>query len=99
MDSSIPTREEIKAMTAEEYKVLENRLRRAADRQGFRLEKSRARDPRALTYGTYQLVQVTAPGGHWRSRELVAGDHNTGYGLNLDDVARFLLVEDIKEEK
>jgi hypothetical protein len=94
MASDIPTREEIKAMTVDEYKALENRLRRASDRQGLRLEKSRARDPRALTYGTYQLVQVTAPGGHWRSRNLTAGDTNTGYGLDLHEVAQFLF-EDI----
>ena len=37
-------------------KVLENRLRRMADRQGFRLVKSRRRDPRARDFGTYSLV-------------------------------------------
>jgi hypothetical protein len=39
-------------------KVREDRLRRMAGRQGLRLEKSRRRDPRALDYGTYQLVNV-----------------------------------------
>jgi hypothetical protein len=93
MTSSIPTSEEINAMTDQEYKILENRLRRAAARQGLRLQKSRARDPRAVTYGTYSLVKGPAPtsgGSNWRSRELVAGDQNTGYGLSLDDVARAL---------
>ena len=32
-------------------KARENRLRRAAERQGFRLVKSRVRDPLALAYG------------------------------------------------
>ena len=32
-------------------KARENRLRRAAERQGFRLVKSRTRDPLALAYG------------------------------------------------
>ena len=37
-------------------KVRENRLRRMASRQGLRLEKSRQRDPMALDYGKYSLV-------------------------------------------
>lgn len=41
-------------MSAE--KVREDRLRRAAGRQGYTLSKSRTRDKRALTYGRYQLV-------------------------------------------
>lgn len=43
-------------MTHGEYKTYENRVRREAERQGLRLEKSRRRDPRAWDYGTYQLV-------------------------------------------
>jgi hypothetical protein len=39
-------------------KVREDRLRRRAGRQGLRLQKSRRRDPRALDYGTYQLVNA-----------------------------------------
>jgi hypothetical protein len=34
-------------------KARENRARRAAERQGFRLAKSRVRDPLALRYGWY----------------------------------------------
>jgi hypothetical protein len=37
-------------------KVRENRLRRWAEDQGYKLEKSRRRDPRAKDYGTYRLV-------------------------------------------
>ena len=37
-------------------KVRENRLRRWAEGQGYTLEKSRRRDPRAKDYGTYRLV-------------------------------------------
>ena len=37
-------------------KVRENRLRRMASRQGLRLERSRQRDPMALDYGKYRLV-------------------------------------------
>lgn len=78
-------------ITARQHKSLENRLRRAAERQGLRLEKSRFRDPYALTYGTYALIEGPARAGdNWRSRVQVAGDPNTGYGLNLRDVALYL---------
>jgi ribosomal protein L34 len=42
--------------TSTQEKVRENRLRRMATRQGLQLVKSRRRDPRALDYGTYWLV-------------------------------------------
>jgi hypothetical protein len=80
-------------MTDTAVKTRETRLRRMAERQGLRLEKSRRRDPRALGYGTYALVQeppVTTGGASLRERVLVAGDPNTGYGLDLDDVERWL---------
>lgn len=37
-------------------KVHENRLRRMAARQGYRLVKTRRIDPLATDYGTYHLV-------------------------------------------
>jgi hypothetical protein len=40
-------------------KVRENRLRRMAGRQGLQLLKSRRRDPRALDYGRYWLVDAS----------------------------------------
>jgi hypothetical protein len=39
-------------------KVRENKARRAAERQGLRLVKSRRRDPRALDFGLYSLVSI-----------------------------------------
>lgn len=62
-------------------KVRENRLRRALDRQGYRLMKSRARDPRDLTYGGYQIVdhEVGGVAAGW-------GNANRGYALDLDGV-------------
>ena len=39
-----------------DLKVRERRLRRMAARQGYKLHKSRRRDPRAKDYGTYRLV-------------------------------------------
>jgi hypothetical protein len=45
--------------------------------------KSRRRDPRALDYGTFMLVDST-------NNTIAAGDHNTGYGLSLDEIERAL---------
>jgi hypothetical protein len=64
-------------------KVAENRLRRAATRQGLRLEKSRRRDPRAFDYGTYMLLDAS-------TNTVVHGNPN-GYGLSLVDVSDYLL--------
>jgi len=63
-------------------KVRENRLRRMAERQGLRLEKSRRRDPRALDYGTYCLWDEAA------HTQVVVTDH--WLRLTLDDVERYL---------
>lgn len=78
-------------MTEQEYKVLENRIRRAAERQGLRLEKSRARDPRAVTYRTYQLVDPS-------TNTIAALGLQGGYGLSLDDVARELRMSSERDE-
>jgi hypothetical protein len=51
-------------------KVRENRLRRMAARQGLQLVKSRRRDPRALDYGTYWLVDASGV-------EVASGDADT----------------------
>jgi hypothetical protein len=66
-------------------KVREDRLRRMADRQGLRLMKSRARDPRDITFGGYQLTDIQTGG-------LVAGWGNAerGYALDLDEVEEWL---------
>lgn len=66
-------------------KVRENRLRRMAMRQGLRLTKSRRRDPNALGFGTYGLLDLSTSG-------LVLGDGSVfdGYGCDLDEVEEFL---------
>ena len=56
------TEKEIAAMTDAEFKVLENRARRMAKRQGLRLVKSRRRDPRAWDYGCYCLADIQTNG-------------------------------------
>lgn len=67
-------------------KTEENRLRRSAARQGLRLERCRYRDPRALGYGTYRLVDST-------TYEFVATGRQSGtdYGLTLNEIDSFLV--------
>jgi hypothetical protein len=65
-------------------KVRENRLRRMAERQGLRLVKSRRRDPRAIDFGGYMIVDVETNG-------IVAGTGALGRPVwALDDVERYL---------
>lgn len=68
-------------------KVRENRLRRMAERQGLRLVKSRRRDPRALDYGLYVLVQDTA-GDKELDAQMKAFEN--GDKLTLDEVDSLL---------
>jgi hypothetical protein len=84
MAYEIPGPEEIDAMTDSEYKVLENRCRRAAQRRGLVLQKSRVRDPQARNYRRYRLTDAT-------TRRQVTGDPNMDHGLTLAEVARYLL--------
>jgi hypothetical protein len=70
MSEHIPTQAEVDAMTPRQHKSLETRLRRAADRQGLRLVRSRRRDERALDYGTYWLVDHRTGGGMFTAQGL-----------------------------
>jgi hypothetical protein len=70
-----------KNVTAE--KVMENRLRRIAERRGLQLLKSRRRDVNAIDYGGFMLVD-----GSTNSAVLGAGPY--AYSADLDDVRRFL---------
>jgi hypothetical protein len=45
-----------------EDKVRENRLRRTAERRGYRLVKSRSRDPQAVDFGLYAVIDVQTNG-------------------------------------
>lgn len=64
-------------------KVRENRLRRMAERQGLELRKSRARDPRALGFGGFMLVDT-------RANAVVAGADGFEYSMTADDVEQWL---------
>ncbi|AUM17197.1 MULTISPECIES: hypothetical protein [Rhodococcus] len=78
-------------MTQVDRKVYENKIRRIADRQQLRVEKSRRRDPNASDFGTYRVVDVRTGG-------VVACEHHTGYGLTLTDVHRYLIGADDDQE-
>jgi len=65
-------------VTTTEEKVRENRARRAADRQGLRLKRSGRRDPRALDFGTYWLLDATR-----RDAPVVVGGR---WGVSLDEI-------------
>jgi hypothetical protein len=72
---------EVNAMTDLEFRVFENRMRRAAQGQGLTLIKFRRRDPRALDYGGHWLVDLS-------TSDLVAGGE---FGVILREVALELL--------
>ncbi|HEX4982743.1 MAG TPA: hypothetical protein VFV63_13645 [Ilumatobacteraceae bacterium] len=61
--------EELLSLSPVDYKVVENRLRRMADRQSMQLVKSRRRDRHAPDHGKYMLVDSLAAavpaGGNW----------------------------------
>jgi hypothetical protein len=76
---------DIEAMTPAQFKTFENRLRRAAERQGYRLEKSRRRDERAITFQMYRLVDLVDGA--------LVGAGQFGYGLDVV-VARKVYSED-----
>lgn len=74
-------------------KIRENRLRRMADRQGLALRKSRRRDPRAIDYGAYGLVDPRTGG-------LVAGAGALGrMHWTLDDIEDYLTAETAGERR
>lgn len=63
-------------------KVLENRLRRMAERQGFLLEKSRRRDPKSKDFGLYRLLV--------NHRDLEAHKESTPFTHTLAEVEQML---------
>ncbi len=67
-------------------KSRENRLRRAADRQGYQLSRSRSRDPRAIDYGLYALIDPQTRG----TVNAAIADRWT-HSWTLDEVEHWLL--------
>jgi hypothetical protein len=71
-----------------EDKVRENRLRRMAERQGYRLMKSPRRDPYARDYNKYALVNPALPVNH--PRFALQGAKPFMFSATLDDVEVYL---------
>ena len=65
----------------QDQKVRENRLRRMAARQGYKLVRTRRLDHRALDYGTYKLVRIEGCG---------PAEDPAARLLTIDEVADFL---------
>jgi hypothetical protein len=64
-------------------KARENRLRRAARRQGITLRKSPRRDPRAYDFGGYMLIDP-------QTNTVVAGEGSFAFSMSIDDVEAWL---------
>lgn len=75
-------------------KISENRLRRMAERQGLQLVKSRRRDPHAVGFGTYMLMNPPTNSVVHMNFALPGG-----YGLDLDDVESYLTTRAGQDEE
>lgn len=69
-------------MAAKE-KSREIRFRRMAKRQGLELKKSRRRDPKAVDFGGYMLIDQ-------RTGEPVLGKDHYPFQASLEDVEKYL---------
>ncbi|MFD6334896.1 hypothetical protein ACFWGI_35710 [Streptomyces niveus] len=65
------------------WKIIEMPLREEARRQGFILRRSPSRDPRALDYGLYHLVDAS-------TEAVVVGGVLTSYSMTLENVEEYL---------
>ena len=63
-------------------KTPENRARRALERRGLQLQKSRRRDPKAATYGGFQIYDPT-------SQTVITGGMPP-FSMSLTDVEAWL---------
>ena len=72
-----------------ETKTRENRLRRKASLYGLRLTKSRRRDPDALNYGLYALIDEQTGGA---VNPILIG--RFVHSWDLDDVEAYLISDD-----
>ena len=82
--SGLPSRTS-SSMLCSMDKVRENRLRRVAQRRGLELSRSRRRDPAALDYGLYALIDVDTRG----TVHPLLVDRFT-HALTLDEVEGYL---------
>lgn len=64
-------------------KVRENKLRRVAQRRGLHVEKSRRRDPDAIDYGGYMLIDVA-------TNVAILGGSPYAYSSTLEEIGKYL---------
>jgi hypothetical protein len=64
-------------------RVRENRARRVAERRGLTLSRCRRRDPLALGFGLYKVLDTS-------TGQSVFGDGPGGFAATLDEVETFL---------
>lgn len=62
-----------------------------ADRQGFTLVKSKRKDPRAVGYGCFMVIDQ-------RTKKSVAGKLDTPSALTIDEVEEFLTPGDVRTD-
>jgi hypothetical protein len=67
-----------------EFKVLEQRARRVAERQGLALQRSKRRDPHAPDFGLYRLVDPNL-------NAVIAGARPWDFSMNLAEIVDWLL--------
>ncbi|PSL39642.1 hypothetical protein CLV49_3286 [Labedella gwakjiensis] len=77
-----------------DIKIQEQKARRAAQRQGLRLVKSRRRDPHAEDHGTYVFVEDKA-GSRKGGGQAAKSAFDRGGGLRLHEVLVALFGHDI----
>ena len=68
---------------SENSKVRENRLRRIAERRGFLIQKSKRRDPKAIDFGGYMLIDA-------RTNSVVLGATSFAFSADLDEIEDYL---------
>lgn len=64
-------------------KVRENRLRRMAERRGLSLQKSKRRDPQAIDFGGYMLIDA-------RTNTAILGSEPFAFSASIGDVEAWL---------
>jgi hypothetical protein len=72
------------SLSEDECRRIEALCRRAARRQGYQVQKSRSRDPRAPDHGLYRIVDC-------ENGNIQNGSLWTTYSMSLGDVADWLV--------
>jgi hypothetical protein len=66
-----------------EEKVLENRIRRVAQRRGMKVVKSRRRDSRSVDYGGYMLIDVA-------TNSVILGGSPIAFSATAEEIDSYL---------